>query len=184
VIGLGKYATAPMSKRDIILLANAYRKRAGYSNESPIDICKFLENELPSQCPWVNYEYDDGTLLNREIYAQTDIVTGTIRIKNDVYIRAVNGIPRDRFTIAHEAAHSILHTGQNPLFKEYGSVRPFEDPEWQANVFAAELLAPCKICKDLSIPEIVTRYNVSATVARIQKENGEKFYGDQSEFQG
>lgn len=59
--------------------------------------------------------------------------------------------PRNRFTIAHELGHFVLHreqykdvifeSGRGRLYRRE-DLKPYEDPEWQANCFAAALLMP------------------------------------------
>lgn len=57
---------------------------------------------------------------------------------------------RARFTFAHELGHAILHANiEVPTMNKRGGVfrkdiRPYRDPEAQANVFAACLLMPTK----------------------------------------
>jgi Zn-dependent peptidase ImmA (M78 family) len=67
------------------------------------------------------------------------------------YDNLADGIPRARFTGAHEIAHVILHAkylqhrimdGGNLLRLNRGNIKPFRDPECQANAFAAALLMP------------------------------------------
>lgn len=66
-----------------------------------------------------------------------------ILVKESVYIRACDGVTRDRFTLAHELGHLVLHKGQDPAFA-FSSAPSYhhheEDSEWQANSFAASLL--------------------------------------------
>ncbi|MCM3625603.1 hypothetical protein HN020_14990 [Brevibacillus borstelensis] len=47
----------------------------------------------------------------------------------------------------------------------------FKNPEWQANTFAAELLAPPHIIKGLSAAEVALTCGVSKDVASIQLKN-------------
>lgn len=43
------------------------------------------------------------------------------------------------------------------------------DPEWQANAFAGELLAPFQYIKHMEIFDISTKYGVSIEAALVQK---------------
>ena len=43
------------------------------------------------------------------------------------------------------------------------------DPEWQANAFAGELLAPFQYIKHMDIFDISTQYGVSIEAASVQK---------------
>ena len=98
-----------------------------------------------------------------------------IYIREDVYIGALNGNGRDRFTIMHEIGHCYLHKKQNiknvnNVFAR-GKVKipAYRDPEWQADVFSGEVLMDSDIIKDMSIKEIKDKCGVSFAAARIQK---------------
>lgn len=94
-----------------------------------------------------------------------------IELREDVYDRAVAGIARDRFTVAHEIAHYLLHTPKTVAFARTNAnekVPAYLDPEWQANAFAGELLAPPDLIKGLTCTEVVTLCGVSRKVAEIQ----------------
>ena len=64
-----------------------------------------------------------------------------IYIREDVYLGADEGVGKDRFTIAHELGHCILHSNEeNKMARTYNALKPYESAEWQANCFAGELL--------------------------------------------
>mgnify|MGYP000952505712 FL=1 len=42
------------------------------------------------------------------------------------------------------------------------------DPEWQANAFAGELMAPYDLVKNMSVEEISEKCGMSMTAASIQ----------------
>ncbi|MNV76712.1 hypothetical protein D3C71_1700840 [compost metagenome] len=88
-----------------------------------------------------------------------------------MYDRAVAGTPRDRFTIAHEIAHYLLHSPKTVAYaRAVGpqKVPAYLDPEWQANAFAGELLAPPQLIIGLEVSEVERLCGVSRTVAEIQ----------------
>ncbi|GIO37469.1 hypothetical protein J41TS12_23300 [Paenibacillus antibioticophila] len=93
-----------------------------------------------------------------------------IYLREDVYDGAVDDIPMHRFTIAHEIGHFFMHTPKTVGFARNSSTKipPFFDIEWQANTFAAELLAPPRLLKGLNRKEIQKVFGVSAKVAEIQ----------------
>ena len=102
----------------------------------------------------------------------TDIKKKTITIREDVYENAYNGNGRDLFTIAHEVGHVLLHSEQNiqqlaRTNKE--TIKPYENPEWQADTFAAELLMPASmITEDDTVFTVARRFGVSYSAARIR----------------
>ena len=54
------------------------------------------------------------------------------------------------------------------------SRKAYEDPEWQANCFAGELLVPKRLVKNLSVEEIVEQCKVTQAMASIQLGQYEK----------
>ena len=93
-----------------------------------------------------------------------------MKIREDVYERATMGVPRDIFTIAHEIGHALLHDDieEIALARNDENIKAYENPEWQANTFAGELIAPSDTVKGLSVEEIASIYNCSLQVAEIQ----------------
>lgn len=67
----------------------------------------------------------------------------TLYIRDSVYEDVCAGDPRGRFTVAHELGH-ILLAHQITVNRELasGSIKPFENSEWQANTFASAFLMP------------------------------------------
>lgn len=166
MINIAKIKTTPLSRKWIRNLTEKIRNIWDFGDDDIIDITKFIET-LSNDSDF-NYEIlEDKDLPN--VYAETDINTGEIRIRESVYIGAVKGISRDRFTIAHELGHFFLHTKNVRLCRNEDKVKIYEDPEWQANVFAAEFLAPSDKIESLTIKQITEKFNVSKDVAKIQK---------------
>ncbi len=106
-------------------------------------------------------------------YGTTDLNKKTIYIREDVYYRACDGNARDLFTIAHELGHLFLHSNQNvELARAEMNIKAYENPEWQANTFAAELLMPVKLISKSDIPDsLVKRFGVSYESAKIRLKN-------------
>ena len=104
-------------------------------------------------------------------HAETILGKNTIRIREDVYNQACAGYGRDRFTLAHELGHLLLHRIDNVSLarNRQTTVAAFCDPEWQANAFAGEFLAPYDQVKKMEIPDIVNTYGITDIAARVQK---------------
>jgi Zn-dependent peptidase ImmA (M78 family) len=76
-------------------------------------------------------------------YALTRPSTGEIIVRIDTYINAASGGPRERFILAHELGHMILHADIIPEFSFSQSIINYDyrkDAGWQANEFAAWFL--------------------------------------------
>ncbi len=88
-------------------------------------------------------------------------------IRSDVYEGAIKGDCRDRFTLCHEIGHYFLHQPNSISFAR-GNIPVYRDPEWQANTFAGELMAPYDLVKDMKIEEIMEKCGMSRKAATIQ----------------
>lgn len=158
----------PLSLEQIREKASAFRKIFGLTENGYVDIVKVLES---LQEYGVEIEIAPVHEMANK-HGQTYPAKPKIVIREDIYERACEGHGRDRLTIAHEIGHLFLHgTDKISLArveKEY-EIPTWCDPEWQANAFAGELLAPFRFIRDLGIPEIQRRYGVSAQAAKVQK---------------
>ena len=157
----------PMSRSEIQKLALEIRKIANTGEHLPFPILRFLEGfQEPLEIDI--YVLPDSELDN--CYAKTNSSLSEIQISESTYDGAANGNPRDTFTLAHEFGHYLMHTPSRISFARGTFIKAYENPEWQANTFAGELLAPSKyIKKELSDEQIASQYGVSLSVARIQK---------------
>jgi Zn-dependent peptidase ImmA (M78 family) len=90
-----------------------------------------------------------------------------IQIRDDVYEGACEGKGRDRMTIAHEIGHAVLHTGTLASARDFGSIKLFEDPEWQAKAFAGHLLIPDDILGRHDMQEVAEICKVSLDAAQV-----------------
>jgi len=156
----------PLSRKKIRKITMALRKIMGLKKELYFPIVQFIE--------WVVANPDskmDFEILTKEemqdIYGTTNTGSNVMKIREDVYIGAIKGNPRDRFTLCHELGHYLLHQPENISYAR-GNIPVYRDPEWQANVFAAELLAPYDLVKGMSIEEIADKCGMSIQAAFIQ----------------
>lgn len=93
-----------------------------------------------------------------------------IRVQEPVYVKAMNGDGHCRFTIAHELGHFFMHRTQTLAFgrkAENGNIPPYRNSEWQADVFARNLLAPFSMTRGMIAKQIETLFGVSHSVADI-----------------
>ncbi|MGN7478928.1 ImmA/IrrE family metallo-endopeptidase [Solibacillus silvestris] len=170
---MSNYVADPLSRKKIRVLANRLRQLAGLKVGDYFDVVRFLEYELYDLVPDFSHLIMPFEQMGNQ-YAVTYPETKTIVISEDVYERAIEGSPRDRFTIAHEIGHLWLHRpGKIALARASirESIPPYKDPEWQANTFAGEILLPPESTIGLSVDEIVNRFGVSYQVGIIQINN-------------
>ena len=91
----------------------------------------------------------------------------------DIFLPHDTSAERDRFSIAHELGHYVLHfpiSGQQPMMAQrFGSTRV----EWEANWFAAGFLMPAADFKDRfvdrsSLPAVARHFGVSMAAAEAR----------------
>lgn len=157
----------PLSRTKIREKADAVRKLAG--NPVKFNIVKFIENGLAVLDPDSTINIlPDGEM--KDAYAKAFPDLHLIQIRESVYLKAINGDCRHRFTLCHELGHYLMHGAQNIVFpRSERKPFPYEDPEWQANTFAGELLVPPEIAAKYNENEISMLCGASHTVASIQK---------------
>lgn len=121
-----------------------------------------------------------------------DEISGMSFIKNGAAVIVVNSAHhpnRQRFTLAHELAHHVLHEAYLTknvhvdtavLQRNEKSSEGTDGKEVEANTFAAELLMPKALLKafgrvdvndDAKIAEIARQFKVSPTAMAIRLEN-------------
>lgn len=164
------YKAKPVSRAQIREFVHKFKKYFNIEGRPYFDILEFLEIILPKAIPGFHIEILEEKDM-RDCYAYTVPYTATIYIRSDVYEGAAAGNPRDRFTLAHETGHLFLHPSQAiTLCKGYPNqkLKAYEDPEWQANTFAGELLADVRFIKYWDIDTIMRECVVSKQTAEIQ----------------
>ena len=127
-----------------------------------------------------------GTIRFQDVWEIADNSSGSIRINDEddfeIILATHTGPMRDRFTIAHEIGHYVLHflwprqNGQNvgPIeAKRYGTGRV----EWEANWFAAGFLMPAAAFRAAyldssgNLNALSDHFQVSMEAARIRRDN-------------
>lgn len=167
------YIANPTSRKNIRDLAITIRHIVGMDNEKYFPVVDFLELVMPQIYDNFSYEIVHPDELKNE-YGVTYPEKNVIKLREDVYENAISGVGRDRFTVAHEIGHYIMHKpGSLKLARSVNvkNVPAYKDPEWQANTFAGEFLAPPHIIRGLSVKEIAMCCGVSLDCARIQLKN-------------
>lgn len=159
----------PLSRAKIRQLTVKIREYCELNQNLDFPIMHFLEGIMPYIFDSFELEVVEDNQLDCEARAYPNEYK--IIIKQSVYDGACNGIPCHRFTVAHEIGHMFLHHDESISFARghEGPLKTYEKPEWQANTFAGELLAPPYIIRELTIEEVVIKCKVSRSVAEIQK---------------
>lgn len=156
----------PLSRQKISNITNELRKVLGYENQPYFPIVHFIEWVLANPESGMDFEIVDENEM-QNMYGTMNTGRNVMTIREDVYKRAVEGNPRDRFTLCHELGHYLLHQPECISYAR-GDVPTYRNPEWQANTFAAELMAPRGLVKDMTIEEIAQKCGMSYQAAAIQ----------------
>lgn len=153
-------------RRDTYLL----RVKLGLKKTLYFPIVEFLENVLPEIDPTFYIEVlEDSDLPG--VQAEYVPSLNVIRVKSSVYEAAISGYWWARSTLAHELGHYYFHDEKSIRYAKLEpgqKIPPDFDPERQANVFAAELLAPIDLIDGLGVREIGKLCGVSYEIAKRQ----------------
>lgn len=164
------FKVPPLSTEKINMVAiNCRKKLFGIDENELIDLLYLVENFLPEKLG-INYDIREVEIM-QGVEAAVNPDKGELIIREDVYLALTDpthyGHARARFTIAHEIGHLILHEGitlsRQVKFKNH---KFYEDSEWQADTFSAELLMPSHMCRGLSLEEIQKNFVVSYAAAK------------------
>ncbi|MBQ6686380.1 MAG: ImmA/IrrE family metallo-endopeptidase [Firmicutes bacterium] len=178
---MSKKQAKPLSRQKIRDIAYNFRKILGIENELYIDILRILEMILVPM--GLDFEIVPVSEMDEE--AVTYPQESRIVLREDVYLKAMEGNGRARYTIAHEIGHAIMHLSDRISFaRGIEAVPIYMDPEWQADVFAAELLIPKHLVGELDVKEVVSKCGVSNQAARIQLSKYKKTDGKNPIRQG
>jgi len=126
-------------------VAEAFAKKAGFDplSSNIVDFVRSL----------------GGTVAIEHDLTKLDTAGGSIQIdgpgKFTISISPLSSTTRDRFTIAHEIGHYVLHSRFGKLTGELRRDLSNSEIEWEANWFAAAFLMPAATVKYL-IEEIGT----------------------------
>ena len=169
---MSNYIAAPISRRQLRALTLGIRKTFHLENEICFPIVEMLE-AMPDIFSANNFTFEivPDHELPTAVQGDTDIANHYMRIKESVYDGAYAGNGRDRYSIAHEIGHYMLMCVMGFAFQRNISQRKlkaYEDPEWQAECFAAELLMPHHLIKGMTASEISEKCNVSPAAATTQ----------------
>ena len=157
-------SAAPMSRNKLRVLVEKFRELFGLENVLYFPIVQFIEWCLPE----LGLESEVVSISEmQDTYGLTNTKKNTLLIREDVYIGAIAGNPRDRFTLCHELGHFILHTPDRVGFAR-GEIPAYRNPEWHANTFAGELMAPYHLTCCMSVDEIMAKCGMSRQAAQIQ----------------
>lgn len=152
------------------------KKHLRLDKEQYVDIIAVLELMLPVVDPqFLLLPVEDRELAGR--YAEFRPEEHTIYVKQSVYDAAYRGGGWARMILAHEFGHYVYHDSQSVAYAYLNPnehITPDIDPERQADIFAAEFLAPSGEIKGLTPQQVQRQYGVSALAAKNQLRQADK----------
>lgn len=172
------YIATPQSRANIRANALRIRKALGYEKRFYFPIVEFLEIQYVNFDPDFNLVVVEDEKLEKGVQALAIPEEHVIKVKQSVYDGAVAGIGVHRLSLAHEFGHLVMHGTQSPIMLQRNfscrKVQAYEDPDWQAEVFGAELLVPHNLIGGLPADIIADLCEVSLKCAKCQLNNYNK----------
>lgn len=166
-----KYKATAVSRDSIRDVVKKIRMLIGFENGLYFPIVEFLELILPQILEGFSYQVRPIEEMPNKC-GETFPSENRIEIREDIYNKAIAGDGFARLTIAHEIGHLFMHdTEAISLCRlEPGEkLKPYEDPEWQADAFGGELLAPSYLIGNMSIDSISKKCGITKRAAKVQK---------------
>lgn len=123
---------------------------------------------------------DIANRLGVQIFSSPDLgeLSGYYDEENRfIVVNANDGLTRQRFTVAHELGHHVMRHGSSPRdsAQKYSQLH-YVPKEYEANVFAAELLMPEEAVRTMveqrgmSFDQLLSMFGVSPEAMRIRLE--------------
>lgn len=165
------YKAAPLSRQNIRHFVKLIRKITGTENLTYFPIVQFMENVLPQIIEGFSYEIVPVEEMPDKC-GETYPALNLIKIREDIYCRAVQGDGFSRLTVGHETGHLLIndeHSISLCKIQPGTRLKAYEDPEWQANCFAGELLMYYPLVKDFSVDDLREKCGVTLSAATYQK---------------
>ncbi len=161
------YISEPMSRHDLRNIAHVFLEKLGLEKTIYFPVTAVLET-LHLIFPNFSFEIVEDEELPKNVQADTDAISGHIRIRNSVYERACEGSAIDRMTITHEISHFLLLRICSVKFQRNNDnevVLQYRDPEWQAGCLAGEIMVNSALTSDFGVKDIQEKCGVSYTAA-------------------
>ena len=168
------YRVPPMSVSAVRGTAEGLRSALSLDNEPLFPVMTVLEKVLDNRLELIRLEiWPDTDLQGVEgLTFRDDEGVDRIVLPQSVYHSAWSDDGRARFTAAHEIGHWALHSKCALARAHASTLKPFENSEWQANLFAAEILMPVRfIYADDTAQDLCTRFRVSLQAAELRLRN-------------
>lgn len=166
-----KIRTNPLSVKDIAKLARGIREYFNIPLDSFFPIYDYVMDLYDKdELDYVILEDDDEAFSDGKV-AFYNSMENTIYIKDSVDLGFETNDYRSNFTLAHELFHYMQVNILEFDFEEIDDseeLKPFRNPEWQADEFAGQLLIPDEYAS-LDENELSEKFHVSLECALTKK---------------
>lgn len=152
------FEVPPLSRSGILTAATGLRD-ALRINQDYFPIGHVVESLIPKVWPDFSFEVKGFDEMGDD-HGRTYPESAELWLREDVYQGVREGKGRDRFTLAHELGHLLLHQqpGMARSMKPARTVKIYQNSEWQANSFAGALLIPVATAQ---------RYRTAEAIAEV-----------------
>ncbi len=168
---MSKYKAKAVSRKLIKDYVKYIRHITGFENELYFPIIPFLDIILPEL--FDNFSCDIRLVEDMpNKCGETFPAENRIEIREDIYEKACLGDGFARLTVAHEIGHFLMHDMDSVSLCKLipgEKLKAYEDPEWQADAFGGELLAPSYLIKNMSESSISKKCGITPRAAQVQK---------------
>lgn len=130
--------TNPLKIVEIENYANNLRKELGIPSNSFFPVLEVMEKFHVDGLLTIQYLEDDDSLFEDDTPAKYNPADNFIYVKESVLEELEKHEYRANFTLAHELFHYFQCQVLGFEFEEVENCPSFEDPEWQADEFAAQ----------------------------------------------
>ena len=166
--------TNPLSVKDIRNIASSIREQYGIAKDQAFPILEILKQLFYDNFLSIQLLADDDSYLDKNTPAVYNANDNFIYLKESVIEEVESGNYRSNFTLAHEFFHYLQHQVLGFTFEEVEERKTYEDPEWQANCFAGELLLPDEYLSNEDNDYLASHFQVSMECVLTRKVKNKK----------
>ncbi len=177
------YETSVILNRLQIRMISKFFRKMFNIKSTIFPVMKVLDALVKKFSDVLYYSVEEDKLFDPKVMASLDPQEDgmyCIRIRQSVYVNAINGDGAALGYICHEECHFILihlfnigpriYTDMNGIryarcVKEK-EILPYESMEWQAKALCGEVMIPYETCKNCSLDEIIKMTNSSKEQAK------------------
>lgn len=160
--------TNPLSVKDIERIANNFRLNYNIKENEYFPILKVIDDLFEKNMLSYQIVSDDDKILDENMPACYNASENFIYVKESVLEEYENNNYRSAFTLCHELFHYMQAQVLRFDFEEVEDCKSYEEVDWQANEFAAQLLIPTKFIEE-ETEKLIDMFRVSIECVLTRK---------------